>query len=101
MNTYLTIMVTVLVATQLIRITQNHFNLRKNKEMIDAELKELGNVTKEDLDMKRFNEETLTRVLPKLEEYIDIILEDEEEFWDYVEHCKCEGECDECNCGEH
>lgn len=34
MNTYLTIMVTVLVATQIIRITQNHISLfRQEKEI--------------------------------------------------------------------
>ena len=37
MNTYLTIMVTVLVATQIIRITQNHIQLRReNKKIEDA-----------------------------------------------------------------
>lgn len=34
MNTYLTIMVTILVATQIIRITQNHISLfRQEKEI--------------------------------------------------------------------
>lgn len=34
MNTYLTIMVTILVATQIIRITQNHISLfRQEKEV--------------------------------------------------------------------
>ena len=37
MNTYLTIMVTVLVATQVIRITQNHIQLmRQEKKIKDA-----------------------------------------------------------------
>ena len=34
MNTYLTIMVTVLVATQIIRITQNHISLFKQEKEI-------------------------------------------------------------------
>ena len=32
MNTYLTIMVTVLVATQIIRITQNHISLFRQEK---------------------------------------------------------------------
>lgn len=35
MNIYLTIMVTVLVATQVIRITQNQIQLRRQREQID------------------------------------------------------------------
>lgn len=34
MNTYLTIMVTILVATQIIRITQNAINLHRQKNEI-------------------------------------------------------------------
>ena len=35
MNIYLTIMVTVLVITQVIRITQNHIQLQRQKKEID------------------------------------------------------------------
>ena len=35
MNIYLTIMVTVLVATQIIRITQNHIQLERQREQIE------------------------------------------------------------------
>ena len=35
MNIYLTIMVTVLVATQVIRISQNHIRLRRQRKEID------------------------------------------------------------------
>lgn len=38
MNTYLTIMVTVLVATQIIRITQNAINLHRQKDMIQKQI---------------------------------------------------------------
>lgn len=34
MNTYLTIMVTILVATQIIRITQNHISLFRQEKKI-------------------------------------------------------------------
>lgn len=35
MNTYLTIMVTILVATQIIRITQNHISLFRQEKKIN------------------------------------------------------------------
>lgn len=35
MNIYLTIMVTVLVVTQIIRITQNHIQLQRQRKEID------------------------------------------------------------------
>ena len=35
MNIYLTIMVTVLVVTQVIRITQNHIQLQRQRKEID------------------------------------------------------------------
>ena len=38
MNTYLTIMVTILVATQIIRITQNAINLHRQKNEIKKQI---------------------------------------------------------------
>ena len=35
MNTYLTVMVTILVATQIIRIAQNHINIVRQQKKID------------------------------------------------------------------
>lgn len=55
MNTYLTIMVTVLVATQIIRITQNHISLfrqeKKIKETCDW-LKD-NDVSERDFEVQR------------------------------------------------
>ena len=55
MNTYLTIMVTVLVATQIIRITQNHISLfrqeKKIKETCDW-LKD-NDVSERDFEIQR------------------------------------------------
>ena len=51
MNTYLTIMVTVLVATQIIRIMQNHINLRiQNKKIKDT----VGWIEENDISKKDF-----------------------------------------------
>lgn len=55
MNTYLTIMVTVLVATQIIRITQNHISLRiqgKKIEKTCAWIKE-NDVSERDFEIQR------------------------------------------------
>ena len=55
MTTYLTIMVTVLVATQVIRITQNAISLHRQKKEIEKNLNWFGEreVTKEDFDCQR------------------------------------------------
>lgn len=53
MNVYLTIMVTALVATQIIRITQNHIQLRRQNKLFEAELGHLDNITQEDLATQR------------------------------------------------
>ena len=52
---YLTIITTVLVLTQVIRITQNHISLRRQKVIFEAQLGELvdAGVTKEDFEMQR------------------------------------------------
>lgn len=88
---YLTIITTVLVATQVIRITQNTIQLMRNKKVLDAELKELQDVTKEDVARKRENEMTLSRVLPMLEAWL-AQFEDEDD--------ECCGTCTECHCRE-
>ena len=55
MNTYLTIMVTVLVITQIVRITQNAISLHREKKEIEKNLNWFGEreVTKEDFDCQR------------------------------------------------
>lgn len=53
MNIYLTIITTVLVLTQIIRITQNHIQLRRQDKLFKAQLGQIDNVTQDDLDMQR------------------------------------------------
>lgn len=49
MNTYLAIITTVLVITQVIRLIQNSINLqRQNKQ-----LKDIPNITNEDIEMQK------------------------------------------------
>lgn len=55
MNTYLTIITTVLVITQIIRVTQNAIQLRRQNKEYKRQLGELADmkVTKEDYLMQR------------------------------------------------
>lgn len=53
MNTYLTIMVTVLVTTQVIRIIQNAIQLRRQNKMIKEQLEAVEEVTTKDIQRQR------------------------------------------------
>lgn len=55
MNTYLAIITTVLVLTQIIRVTQNHISLRKQNKLYKGQMEELLDVDirKEDFEMQR------------------------------------------------
>lgn len=55
MNNYLTIITTVLVITQIIRVTQNAINLHRQNVLYKKELKELADfeLRKEDFDIQR------------------------------------------------
>lgn len=48
---YLIVMTTVLVATQIIRVTQNTIQLVRQNKMIKKETDRLGDVTDEDMAM--------------------------------------------------
>lgn len=53
MNTYLAIMVTILILTQIVRISQNAIQLRRQQKLFEAQLGSLDEITQEDLDMRR------------------------------------------------
>lgn len=53
MNTYLAIVVTVLVATQVIRVTQNAIQLHRQNKMIKEQLKDVEEVTTKDIQRQR------------------------------------------------
>ncbi len=53
MNTYLTIMVTILVLTQIVRIVQNTIQLRRRYKLFQVQLGQLDDITQEDFDMQR------------------------------------------------
>lgn len=50
---YLIVMTTALVATQIIRVTQNTIQLVRQNKMIKKEIDRLGDVTDEDMAMHR------------------------------------------------
>lgn len=52
MNTYLTIMVTILVLTQIVRIIQNTIQLRRQYKLFQVQLGQLDDITQEDFDMQ-------------------------------------------------
>lgn len=62
MNIYLTIMVTALVATQIIRVTQNHLQLRRQQRLLE---KDLAWIRDNDISERDF--ETQRRVFQKLD----------------------------------
>ena len=55
MEVYLTIMVTVLVATQIIRVTQNHISLMRQEKKIDESLQWIkdNDVSEKDFEIQR------------------------------------------------
>jgi uncharacterized protein YjaG (DUF416 family) len=53
MTVYLTIITTILAITQVIRIVQNTINLYRNNKVFEAQLKQIEDVTQEDLDIQR------------------------------------------------
>ena len=53
MSTYLAIMTTVLVATQIVRVVQNGINLHMNNKKIKAALNQVSDITEEDLKTQR------------------------------------------------
>ncbi len=53
MLTYLVIITTVLVITQIIRVVQNAINLKRQNKALDAQLKQIDEITNEDLKMQK------------------------------------------------
>ena len=73
MNTYLAIITTVLVVTQIVRVCQNHRQLRRQRIVFEKQLCELANteVTKADFAVQR-------KAYRLLVEYLEDKLEDED-----------------------
>ena len=64
MNTYLSIITTVLVITQIIRLLQNTISLNRQNKLIKAQLDEIGEITDDDLDRKLKIDKMLFTLLP-------------------------------------
>lgn len=70
MNTYLAIITTVLVLTQIVRVTQNMFQLHRQNTLYKRQLQELADmeVTKRDFEMQR---KAYRLIVEKLERELD------------------------------
>ena len=53
MNKYLTVMVTVLVLTQIIRIIQNTVSLIRNNRLLKKQLDSISDITDDDIKTQR------------------------------------------------
>lgn len=53
MTTYLTIITTALVLTQIVRVTQNAVQLHRQNKLINAQLGQISDITEEDLQQQR------------------------------------------------
>lgn len=65
MTTYLVIITTVLVITQIIRITQNAINLKRQNKVFDAQLGHLKEVTNKDMETQREANRLIVEYLKK------------------------------------
>lgn len=65
MDKYLIIMVTVLVATQVIRITQNTIQLYRQNKVIKRQLKDVEDITSFDIHRQRLMQEYVIAYLKK------------------------------------
>lgn len=66
MENYLAIITTILVVTQVVRVTQNALQLKRQNKLIQAQLDELEEVTDQDIVRKREVDKLLTELLPKI-----------------------------------
>lgn len=65
MNIYLAIITTVLVVTQIIRVIQNHIQLRRQNILFKEQLGQLQDVTQEDFDVQRTAYRLLVKYLQR------------------------------------
>lgn len=63
MERYLVVITTVLVATQLIRIMQNFVNLHRQNKLLNAQLKELSEITDDDIKRRKEIDRLLLKYL--------------------------------------
>lgn len=71
MEKYLAVITTVLVATQVVRITQNTISLARQNRLIKAQLDEVREVTDDDIKRKIEVDKALMRVLPIIEKKLE------------------------------
>ena len=50
---YIAIILSLILVTQIIRVTQNGINLYRNSKIVDREVERLGGVSNEDLEIQK------------------------------------------------
>lgn len=73
MNTYLTIMVTILVVTQVIRITQNAVQLHRQNKVVKKQLEGIEEVTTFDIERQRYMIELVIAYLERKMSEIKVV----------------------------
>ena len=68
MNTYLVIITTALVVTQVIRLIQNAISLHKNNILLKKQLGDISDVTQKDFDTQREAYRLIVEYLSKEEQ---------------------------------
>ena len=53
MNTYIAIIGTFLAICEIVRVIQNHINLRRQQEVFERECSQLSDITDQDLQIQR------------------------------------------------
>lgn len=66
MEGYLVFITTVLVITQIVRITQNTISLHRQKRIIKSQLDEIGEITDKDIQRKVLVDKLLVELLPRM-----------------------------------
>lgn len=66
MERYLVFITTVLVITQIVRITQNTISLHRQKRIIKSQLDEIGEITDKDIQRKVLVDKLLVELLPRM-----------------------------------
>lgn len=70
METYLAIMTTVLVLTQIIRLIQNTIQLRRQSRVFEGKLKQVEEITQEDIERQRYMHEMVIKYIASKGVYV-------------------------------
>ena len=76
MNIYLAIITTVLVVTQIVRVTQNTIQLYRQNALFEKQLGHIDDITQEDLEVQRKAYRLMVEYLGHRVQFKDEVVED-------------------------